>query len=112
MTELSQTNRRLGALASLFGLLCVAGGALGAHGLEGKIPDGDLAAFDTGMRYGLVHAVAALVCLLAGRDLRVLSAAAIAFLTGILLFTGSLAFLGLTGSRALVLMTPLGGLSF
>ena len=113
MTDLTQTDRILGGLAALAGFLCVGGGAFGAHGLQGKIPDVDLAAFETGMRYGLVHAVAALVGLLLvvqgwvkGRG------GVLAFLLGILLFTGSLAFLGLTGSRALVLVTPLGGLSF
>jgi len=112
MIELSHTSRRLGALAAFFGFLCVAGGAFGAHGLSGKIPDGDLAAFSTGMRYGLVHSLASLVCLLAARDLKASSIAALVFLIGVFLFSGSLAFLGLSGSRALVLLTPLGGLCF
>lgn len=102
-----------GSLAALLGFLSVAGGAFGAHGLAGSVPDGDLAAFETGMRYGQIHAVAALVALiLSGQGWPLARASAWSFLIGIVLFSGSLAFLGLSGSRALVLATPLGGLAF
>lgn len=102
-----------GVLAALLGFACVAGGAFGAHGLEGSIPARDLAAFETGMRYGLIHALATLVALLFSRQgLSGATRACWCFIIGITLFSGSLAILGLTGSRALVLLTPLGGLSF
>ena len=106
-------DRLLGLVAALLGFLTVAGGAFGAHGLEGSIPARDLAAFDTGMRYGLIHAVAAVLALLVSQQgLAAARMSGWAFLVGIVLFSGSLAFLGITGSRALVMMTPLGGLAF
>jgi uncharacterized membrane protein YgdD (TMEM256/DUF423 family) len=102
-----------GTSATVLGFLCVAGGAFGTHGLEGSIPPNDLDAFETGMRYGLVHALAALVALLFARqDLPGGLNASWCFIVGIVLFTGSLGVLGLTGSRALVFITPLGGLGF
>ena len=105
--------RAAGILAATLGFLSVGGGAFGAHGLEGAVPPDDLAAFETGMRYGLVHAVAALLALLFARqDLPGALRASWCFIGGIILFSGSLAILGLTGSRALVLVTPLGGLAF
>lgn len=106
-------DRLLGLLAALLGFLTVAGGAFGAHGLEGSIPARDLAAFDTGMRYGLIHAVAAVMTLLMSQHgLATARMSGWSFVVGIVLFSGSLALLGITGSRALVLVTPLGGLAF
>lgn len=109
----SGSDRLPAALACLAGFVMVAGGAFAAHGLEGTVPERDLAAFRTGMSYGLFHALAALVAVLAARHgNRFGIVASWIFLLGILLFSGSLSVLGLTGSRALVLVTPLGGLSF
>lgn len=106
-------SRLPGVLAALLGFACVAGGAFGAHGLEGSIPARDLAAFETGMRYGLIHALATLIALLFSRQgLPGAVRASWCFIIGIALFSGSLAILGLTGSRAVVLLTPIGGLSF
>lgn len=105
--------RTAGVVAALLGFLCVAGGAFGVHGLEGSVPARDLAAFETGMRYGLIHALAALLAHLFSRQgLPGSLLASWCFIVGIVLFSGSLAILGLTGSRALVLITPLGGLGF
>lgn len=102
-----------GMSAAVLGFLCVAGGAFGTHGLEGSIPPNDLEAFETGMRYGLIHSLAALVALFFARqDLPGGLNASWCFIGGIILFSGSLAILGLTGSKALVLVTPLGGLAF
>ena len=85
-------------VGALNGLLAVALGAFGAHGLAGRVGEKELAAFNTAASYHMSHATA--------------NAAGGAFLTGILLFSGSLYFLGATGSRALVLITPIGGLAF
>lgn len=114
MTKSIDHSERLpGLLAAFFGFLAVAGGAFGAHGLAGSVPEADLSAFETGMRYGQIHGVAALVAVtLTGQGLPLARASAWTFLAGITLFTGSLAVIGLTGSRALVLLTPLGGLAF
>lgn len=99
---------------SIAGFLSVAGGAFGAHALEGRLGPDLLATFDTGARYLALHASALLaVGLLAlHRPDRALDLAARAFVLGCLIFTGSLWTLALTDTRWLGAVTPLGGLSF
>ncbi|MGB5949909.1 MAG: DUF423 domain-containing protein [Parvibaculum sp.] len=99
---------------ALSGLIAVALGAFGSHGLANKVPADQLNAFEIGARYQMYHALALLaVAWLASREpSSLVSAAGAAFVIGTLLFSGSLYVLGLTGSRALVLVTPIGGLSF
>ncbi|TNE57807.1 MAG: DUF423 domain-containing protein [Alphaproteobacteria bacterium] len=99
--------RSLSILAALAGLLAVAAGAFGAHGLQASHTPYEITTFKTAASYQLAHALAMLIA--ADRKAQ---AAAIAFLLGMILFSGSLYFLVLTGSRALVLVTPAGGLSF
>jgi uncharacterized membrane protein YgdD (TMEM256/DUF423 family) len=103
-------------LAGVSGALAVAFGAFGAHGLEGRLGPAEQNAFETGAEYHLVHSLALLAVAIltpaeqnAGRIAP--AAAGWFFLAGVVLFSGSLYFLGITGSRALVLVTPLGGLS-
>lgn len=102
---------RLGALAMAFG---VALGAFGAHGLKGRLAPDLLAVYETGVRYHLIHGLALFVSAwLAGEDdTRAARIAGILFATGILLFSGSLYVLALTGVRALGAVTPLGGLAW
>lgn len=102
------------SLAALNGFLAVAAGAFGAHGLEGKVAEKDLAAFQTGATYHMYHALALLaVAWLASRaDIAAVATAGWSFIAGMVLFSGSLYFLGVTGSRALVMVTPIGGLAF
>lgn len=99
---------RVGAASALIG---VAAGAFGAHGLKARVDPTDLQAFETGVRYHLVHALALVILglLPPGRAVRL---AGWLFLAGTILFAGSLYVLGVTGSRALVLLTPLGGVAF
>ena len=101
-------------LASLNGFLGVAAGAFGAHALKARLPADLLAVFETGARYQLVHAVALLgVAWLASvRPGRVPTAAGACFAVGILLFSGSLYALALSGVRGLGAITPLGGVAF
>jgi len=111
-------------LAALNGFIAVAAGAFGAHGLQGRVGERALAAFETGAQYHMYHALALLgVAWLASISTQTGSAttgitptgiavAGWAFLTGVILFSGSLYYYGLTESRALVLITPLGGLAF
>jgi len=94
--------------------LAVALGAFGAHGLAGRLSPGDLATFETAARYQMYHAlglilVAALSAGVPGFRARV---AGWAFTLGILLFSGSLYALVLTGQRWMGAITPLGGVSF
>jgi uncharacterized membrane protein YgdD (TMEM256/DUF423 family) len=102
------------ALGAASAFLAVALGAFAAHGLRASVAPDLLAAFETGARYQLVHAVA-LVALglgadrLPAGDVRAVGAL---FLAGMLLFSGSLYALALTGVRMLGAITPLGGVSF
>jgi len=103
------------AMAAASGFVSVAAGAFGAHGLEGKVSATDLAAFETAARYQMYHALALIaVAWMAGNGIAAPSVtfAGWAFATGTVLFSGSLYALGITGSRALVWLTPIGGLGF
>ncbi len=101
-------------LAAISGFIAVAAGAFGAHALEGKVGERELAAFETGARYQMYHALALVaVAWLAHQVPSVaVTIAGWAFVAGTVLFSGSLYQLGITGSRSLVLLTPLGGLAF
>jgi len=101
-------------LAALNGFIAVAAGAFGAHGLQGRVGERAMAAFETGAQYHMYHAIALIgVAWLASISTNAgITVAGWAFLTGIILFSGSLYFYGLTESRALVLITPLGGVAF
>jgi len=94
--------------------LSVAGGAFGAHALRTRITPELLDIFQTGTRYAMVHALALLVTgLVAARVKgRATAVAGGAFVAGVVLFTGSLWLMALTGARWLGAITPLGGLFF
>jgi len=107
------------ALSALAGFSGVALGAFGAHGLRqrlDRLPDGvkRLEWWQTGANYQLLHALAiGLSALLAERVPGALPVvAAWAFAGGVLLFSGSLYVMTLTGLRRLGAITPLGGLGF
>jgi uncharacterized membrane protein YgdD (TMEM256/DUF423 family) len=101
-------------LAALNGLVAVALGAFGAHGLKQRVAADLLVIFETGARYHMTHALALLGAglLALHHASATLQAAAIAFCVGILLFSGSLYLLALSGVRWLGAITPLGGLAF
>ena len=100
------------AIGALNGLLAVAAGAFGAHALKSTLSAESLDTFKTGAFYHLVHAVALCVSSLAVAGERGASSAKICFLAGIVLFSGSLYALALTGVRELGAITPLGGIAF
>jgi uncharacterized membrane protein YgdD (TMEM256/DUF423 family) len=94
------------------GFLAVAAGAFAAHGLEGRVSLRALEIFQTAAQYHLTHALAIVAAsLVRGPGAGRASFAAWLFLAGIVLFSGSLYFLVLANSTALVLATPLGGVS-
>jgi uncharacterized membrane protein YgdD (TMEM256/DUF423 family) len=101
----------VGAVA---GFLAVALGAFGTHGLRARLSPEMLAAFETGVRYQMYHALAILlVALMLGRfDGWMFRAAGWAFTIGIVLFSGSLYLLAITGTTILGAITPIGGLAF
>ena len=101
----------LGA-ASAF--IAVALGAFAAHGLKARLGADLLAAFETGVRYQMFHALALLA--VAWACTRWPGALVLAsgwlFVAGTVLFSGSLYALALTGVRGLGIVTPFGGLAF
>ena len=99
---------------SISGFLAVALGAFAAHGLQSRVGPAEIAAFETGARYQMYHALALLAVAWVVTQGGGISAtvAGWAFVIGTILFSGSLYYLGLTGSRALVMVTPVGGLAF
>jgi uncharacterized membrane protein YgdD (TMEM256/DUF423 family) len=94
--------------------LGVALGAFAAHGLRGTLSSADLATFETGVRYQMYHAFALLA--VAGALTRWEAPTAVAagwlFTAGIVIFSGSLYLLVLTGPRWLGAVTPFGGVAF
>lgn len=100
---------RLGAALAGLG---VALGAFGAHGLRGRVAPDLLDAYKTGVLYHLIHALALLILAAFGDRVRWSGAVGAGFVAGIVLFSGSLYMLALTGVRALGAITPLGGLAF
>ncbi|TPG81466.1 DUF423 domain-containing protein [Pseudomonas arsenicoxydans] len=101
-------------LAAFFGFTGVALGAFAAHGLKNRLTPEYLAIFHTGVTYQLVHTLALLgVALLATQiSGRLITWAGASFALGILLFSGSLYLLTLTGVSKLGIVTPFGGLAF
>ncbi len=94
--------------------LAVALGAFGAHALAERVTPERLETFKTGVLYHMVHALALLAVSWASTQWPGWSvqAAGYLFLTGIVLFSGSLYLLVLTDTRWLGAITPLGGVAF
>jgi len=101
-------------VAAINGALAVAAGAFAAHGLQARLDPHALQVFETGARYHMYHALAIGLAALAIRDLAATPAAIAAgfFLAGILLFSGSLYLLALTGTKVFGIVTPFGGVCF
>lgn len=101
-------------LAALFGLTGVALGAFAAHALKARITADYLAVFQTGVHYQLFHALAlfGVALLMLHVPGRLLVAAGSLFAVGVLLFSGSLYLLALTGVGKLGIITPFGGVAF
>lgn len=97
-------------IAAIFGLVGVAAGAFGAHGVDGAQAK---AWMDTGSKFQLAHVMATLACVsFANWGARVAMRGAPFFLSGIVLFSGSLYALALGAPKVLAMAAPLGGLSF
>ena len=100
-------------IAGITGALAVVLAAFGQHALTGRLEPRLLSAFSTAAQYQLIHALAIGLAALAARGAAAPQArlAALLFLTGILLFSGSLYALALTGISSLGVITPAGGLA-
>lgn len=101
-------------LGSISGFLAVAAGAFGAHALQSQLSPDMLEVWKTAAHYQLVHSVMVVVAGVAGfsRASRALLWAGWLFVVGVVLFSGSLYALALTGMRVLGAVTPFGGLCF
>jgi len=101
-------------LGSVLAGLAVAAGAFAAHGLKGRLAPEMLAAFETGARYQMYHALALLAVAWAVHHWQHPAApvAGWLFVAGVVLFSGSLYLMAGTGLRDLGAVTPLGGLAF
>ncbi|GAB7057826.1 DUF423 domain-containing protein [Paenibacillus sp. YK5] len=103
------------AIGSICALLSVALGAFGAHGLKEVLTPNMLANYQTGVQYQMMHSLGLIaigLCasiLPAGGHLR---RAGWFMLIGIILFSGSLYVLSITGITALGAITPIGGIAF
>ena len=100
---------RLGAVLGFFG---VALGAFGAHGLKERLGPGMLDVYKTGVLYHLIHALAVLAVGLGAKQLARPRAVATLFAAGVVVFSGSLYALAVTGVTTLGAITPVGGLLF
>jgi uncharacterized membrane protein YgdD (TMEM256/DUF423 family) len=94
-------------LGAVLGGVAVALGAFGAHGLQARVDAQALGWWETAARYHLAHALALLAVAAHPAAPR---HAGWLFVAGILLFSGSLYAMTLTGARGLGAITPLGGL--
>jgi len=103
-------------LGSGLAALGVAAGAFGAHGLRSRLAPDLLQVFETAVRYQLIHALGLFAVAWAiqrwGGGGGAAPAAGWLFVAGIVVFSGSLYGLSLSGVRALGAVTPLGGLAF
>ena len=106
--------RLVAALGAGSALVSVLAGAFGAHALRARLAPELLAAFETGARYQMYHALALLAAAwLADRAPSGFAHwAAGLFLAGTVLFSGSLYALALTSVRGFGAVTPFGGLAF
>ena len=103
------------AVGAFAGLLAVMAGAFGAHGLRQVVSERGLEVFQTAVSYQMYHAlilVAASLMPALGLSRRLLVMACGFCVVGIVLFSGSLYLLVLSGARWLGPVTPVGGVCF
>ena len=102
-------------IAGVNGFLVVAIGAFGAHVLKPILTPESFATFQTGVLYHMVHTLALLclsVLIKKSKNMTVLNASGWFFMFGIVLFSGSLYLLSLSGIKTLGAIAPIGGFSF
>ncbi len=110
------TGKTILKTAAILGAIAVGIGAFGAHGLKDiLIESGRLDTFETAVKYHFYHVLALLligILALIHPTWKQLSTAALLMILGVLIFSGSLYFLSLSGITWLGAITPLGGLAF
>jgi uncharacterized membrane protein YgdD (TMEM256/DUF423 family) len=99
------------SVAAILLALAVMIGAFGAHGLRGRLDDYSMNIYERAVIYHFVHALGLLIVSRLPRQ-PALAWVCWLLLAGIVLFSGSLYILAITGVRMLGAVTPFGGLSF
>jgi len=102
-------------LAAINGFVAVSLGAFAAHGLSSRLSEQMLATFQTGVQYHMYHTLTLIgigILSLHYPGSTVLRTSGLLFLTGIVIFSGSLYVLALSGIRWLGAITPIGGVAF
>ncbi|HEY5541848.1 MAG TPA: DUF423 domain-containing protein [Candidatus Binatia bacterium] len=99
---------------AIMAFLAVALGAFGAHALKNRLTPDMLDIFEVGVRYHMYHALGlfAVAWATSRWPESNVTAAGWAFIVGIIIFSGSLYILSMTGMRWFGVVTPLGGLAF
>ena len=96
--------------------VAVAAGAFGAHGLRGRLDDYSMTIYERAVFYQFIHAIGLLVVPLFAHFEAISGNGAarvcVLLLAGIILFSGSLYALALSGVRILGAVTPFGGIAF
>ena len=102
-------------LSAINGFIVVLLGAFGAHGLESILSESALATWSTAVQYHMFHTLALFLVgnlMMHKQNSSLLKYSVTAFISGLLLFCGSLYLLALTGISILGIITPFGGLGF
>jgi uncharacterized membrane protein YgdD (TMEM256/DUF423 family) len=109
-----QMSRAILLWASAFLVLAVAIGAFGAHAVKSRIPNDLMQIYKTGVEYHFYHALGLLLIGLLSMNMtsNLINWSAFFIGLGIVLFSGSLYVLALTGIRWIGAITPFGGISF
>jgi uncharacterized membrane protein YgdD (TMEM256/DUF423 family) len=100
-------------IGSWFGFFAVGFGAFGTHALRERLTPERLATFETGVRYQLSHGLALVAVVFLrtiGPDTFAESLAGVLFVAGVVLFSGGLYLLAVTGARRWGAVAPIGGL--
>ena len=104
------------AIGAVFLALAVGLGAFGAHGLKDRLDAYSLGIWEKAVFYHFIHALGVLVVSMLPRTgtFPINAASSVCWLltAGVLIFSGSLYILALTGARSMGAVTPVGGLCF
>lgn len=112
MPVITDHSRRFIVMGSVNAFLAIALGAFGAHGLKAILSAQALQTWQTAFEYHVYHALGLILVALLLEALPKARIAGWLMLTGIILFSGSLYLLALSGMKILGMITPLGGVCF
>lgn len=115
---MSAANKKYLCVAVVLALLSVLFGAFGAHALKGSLTAYQIGIYDTAVQYQMLHSVALLISVVLSEQAEQSSLqhrlkwAQRCFVVGVVVFSGSLYCLAITGIKWLGAITPIGGLAF